>query len=412
MADYRRENVFGKRIFACFLIFSAYFCGCRCQYNKSDYEFSALATPDPCELCQGNYLTPAEAKAQLADFSSEYSNRQEWEKRAARIRKGILSGADLLYPPAKCPLKPVIRDRRVYSSYTVENVAFESLPGFYVTGNLYRPTAERDSYAAVLCPHGHFPEPNGGGRFRPDQQIRCATLARMGAIVFSWDMVGWGESTQCKHTDAGVLALQLWNSIRAVDFVSSLEGVDPKKIGITAASGGATQAILLGAVDPRVDVSVPVVMVSAHFFGGCDCESGLPIHKGPYHQTNNAEIAALFAPRPQLIISEGTDWTRYTPEVEFPYIRGVYKLYGASSAVANVHLPNEEHNYGRAKRIPAYKFLAKHLRLSLDDVTSNGSIDESLCTIEERQQMLVFNRRNPRPADGLKSCAQAVAMLD
>lgn len=347
------------------------------------------------ELCQGDYHSEEAAKLQLDDFSRKYSNLNEWKLRAKGIREGLLLGAGLLPPPKKCDLNPIIHSKRIYDGYTVENVAFESLPGFFVTGNLYRPVEGISPFAGILCPHGHFKNPNGEGRFRPDHQIRCATLARIGAVVLSYDMVGWGDSTQTTHDHPQVLALQLWSSIRAVDFLFSLDDVDPKRIGITGASGGGTQTFLLTAVDDRVAALVPVVMVSAHFFGGCDCESGMPIHKSRHHETNNAEIAALAAPRPQLIISCGEDWTKNTPEVEYPYIRNVYRLFGEEDLVKNVHLAEEGHDYGTSKRAAAYEFMAEYLDLS------HAKIDESGVMIEKQEIMRVFDPEHPRPDHAL-----------
>jgi hypothetical protein len=353
------------------------------------------------QLCQGNFQTEEQARAQLAGFAKTYSNLAEWKQRAENVRQGILRGMELSPLPEKCPLNPIIHSKRKYDGYSVENAAFESLPGVFVTGSLYRPLEGRRPFAAILCPHGHWASSEDYGRFRPDMQKRCATLARMGAVVFAYDMVGWGDWKEAgwKHSRPKVLKLQTWNSIQAVDFLLSLKDVDPKRIAVTGASGGGTQSFLLTAADDRIAVSVPVVMVSAHFFGGCNCESGMPIHKSADHETNNTDIAALAAPRPQLLISDGKDWTKNTPDVEFPYIRNVYKLFGAEDRIKNLHLPDEGHDYGLSKRLGAYEFLAKHLGLSLDKVTSSdGTIDESFVVIEKKEDLYVFNEDYPRPA--------------
>jgi len=371
------------------------------------------ASPEP-ELCQGYYLSEPAARHQLAEFARSYSTAAQWKARATCVREGILKGAGLLPPPRKCGLNPITHSRRDHDGYSVENVAFESLPGFFVTGSIYRPKLGKPPFPAVLCPHGHFTSPSGGGRFRPDMQLRCAMLARMGAIVFSYDMVGWGDSTQTTHDHPLVLALQLWNSIRCLDFLESQGEVDRRRIGITGASGGGTQSFLLAAVDDRVAVSVPVVMVSAHFFGGCNCESGLPIHRSLTHITNNAEIAALAAPRPQLLVSCGDDWTKNSPQVEFPYIQNVYRLLGAADKIENVHLAGEEHDYGPSKRAAAYKFLAKHLGLEISRVANANcyeGIDESGIVIEKPELLRVFDDRHPRPSHALKSDEEIAAAL-
>jgi len=365
-------------------------------------------------LCQGNYQTEAQAKAQLERFASMYANAEGWNVRAENIRLCILKGAELLPLPKRTPLQPIlppIEERRRRDGYSVENVAFESIPGFWVTGNLYRPLGRKPPHAGVLCPHGHFPPEGefGGGRFNPDFQIRCASLARMGAVVFAYDMVGWGESNQVKHKVPHALTLQLWNSMRAMDFLLSLKTdagktmVNPERIGVTGASGGGTQTFLLTAVDPRVTASAPVVMVSAHFFGGCVCESGLPIHKSRMHETNNVEIAALAAPRSMLLVSDGGDWTQNNPSVEFPYIRRVYELLGVKNRVRLVHLPGEKHDYGYSKRAAVYPFFAKVLKLDLSSLrNSKGGFDESACVVEKEDRMHVFGPDHPRPPGALE----------
>jgi len=362
-------------------------------------------------LRQGHFFTEDEGAKVLQTYANTYYNKASWEKRAQLIREGIWNGLKLSPDFERTELKPIIRERREYDGYTVENVAFESLPGFFVTGNIYRPLQKEKSYPAIISPHGHFQEEGASARTRKDMQARCASLARMGAIVFAYDMIGYGEAQQSSHKHPQALVLQTINSIRALDFLYSLVEVDTNRIGVTGASGGGTQTFLLSALDDRVDVSVPTVMVSAHFFGGCVCESGLPIHQSHSHETNNVEIAALAAPRPMLLISDGKDWTSNTPEVEFPYIQNIYSLYNKSDLVEYVHLENEGHDYGINKRKAAYRFFARHLKLNLNKVlNADGEISEDFLTIEPHQSMLVFDSNLNWPPHAVKG-DEAVSQL-
>jgi hypothetical protein len=361
-------------------------------------------------LRPGDYYTEAQGKAKLAEYAATWNDRAGWEKRAAAIRAGILRGAGLTTPPQRTPLNPIFRGERQHDGYSVENVAFESLPGFFVIGNLYRPLPRSagQKFPAILAAHGHWDRPASFARFRPDAQYLVATLARSGAVVLTYDMVGFGESTQHEHRTDITLALQLWNSTRALDFLQSLPEVNGDAIGMTGESGGGTQTFMLTAVDDRIKVSAPVVMVSAHFFGGCVCESGMPIHRSAEHDTNNVEIAALAAPRPLLLVSDGQDWTRNTPTVEFPYLQRVYGLYpDAAGLVQNVHLPDEGHDYGKSKRAAVYPFLAKHLKLTRGD----GAFDETKVTVEPREVKVVFDEAHPWPAHTVHDAEKIRAMI-
>jgi hypothetical protein len=368
------------------------------------FSLSYAKTEKPI-LCRGNYHTEAEAVLQLKRMSSTHSSLKDWKKRASAIRRQILVGSKLDPMPERTQLNPIVTNKRSYDGYTVENAAFEARPGFFVYGNLYRPLGQKGKSPGILCPHGHARGPSGG-RLRADQQNRCATLARMRAVVFSYDMVGFGDSGHLgwNHKHPQVLTLQTWSSIRAVDFLESLPYVDKDKIGVTGCSGGGTQTFLLAALDKRVAVSVPVVMVSAHFFGGCTCESGMPIHKTSKLETNNAEIAALAAPRPMKLISVGGDWTKNTPKVEYPYAQSVYKYFGALDQVENTHFPREKHGYEYVKRQAMYPFMVKHLGLNSKGVLDlkSGKYDETQNTIEEVETMRTFNALADMPKHALK----------
>ncbi|MBK8946243.1 MAG: acetylxylan esterase [Ignavibacteriae bacterium] len=360
--------------------------------------FIAINFAQQENLCVGNYWTEDEANLKMKEFLSQWNDLKSWEERADKIRKNIIDGMKLNQMPKIIGnFNPIIRDAKIMDGYIVENIAIESFPGFYITGNLYKPLNPKEKNAAILCPHGHTEEK----RFKDVVQYRCAVLAKMGAIVFAYDMIGYGESTQINHKNSIALVMQTFNSKRVLEYLLSRNDVDSNRIGMTGESGGGTQTFILTAIDKRIKVSVPVVQVSAHFFGGCVCESGMPIHKNENFQTNNVEIAALTAPRPLMLISDGMDWTRNTPRIEYPYIQKVYSLYNAEHKVENVHFPAERHDYGYSKRTAAYIFLAYHLKLNERAVDFDKTIDESFVKILPRKSLQVFNDENQRPSNAL-----------
>jgi hypothetical protein len=383
-------------------------------------------------LRQGEYYTEEQGKEELAKLESMYKNKAQWERRRKLLKKSILEGLDLAPLPDRTSLNAVIESKRIKDGYSVENVYFESIPGFYVCGNLYRPLDNSEKHPGILCPHGHSMGDtlSAYGRFHPDMQKRCATFARMGAVVFSYNMFAFGESIWQMDTSTVIerpvlenilehhrtplaLTLQTWNSMRAIDFLQSLTDVDPGKIASTGASGGGTQTFLLAALDDRVSVSIPVVMVSCYFFGGCDCESGLPIHESKDHFTNNAEIAAMFAPKPLLVISDGDDWTKNVPVVEYPFIKRTYSFYNAEDKVENVHFPEGKHDYNYEKRIPVYHFLAKHLGLNIQLVTGpQGEVDESKSFVENPEDLLLFSSSKPFPQNALRGIDEIRKSMD
>ncbi|WP_316810114.1 acetylxylan esterase [Pedobacter heparinus] len=353
--------------------------------------------------------------AHLDELLKSYPDAAAFDKRKRALRNCMLTALGINQQIKRTPLNPIIRAKVKMHGYTVQNVAFESIPGYFVCGTLYLPNDGPKPFPVILSPNGHFygagesMTGEGSGRYGKDVQYRCAALAKMGAIVFNYDMYSWGESavqtgSTSFHETGFSLAIQTWNSMRALDFLLSLPNADKSRVGVTGASGGGTQSFLLAALDDRISISVPVVMVSSSFYGGCPCESGLPIHDlCDGHKTNNTEIAALIAPKPLLVISDGTDWTRSVPGTDYPYLKKIYGFYGKGANIENVHLPNEGHDYGYSKRVPMYGFFAKKLGLNLNAVKNKaGKVDESGCRIQKHTEMQVFTPANAWPLTALK----------
>jgi dienelactone hydrolase len=329
---------------------------------------------------------------------------EAWQKRAEQLRRQVLVAAGLWPMPEKTPDHAVIHGRVDREGYTVEKVYFQSYPGHFVTGSLYRPKGRSGRLPAVLAPHGHW----ANGRFfdagpkeirwqlvrgeerfelagRYILQALCVQLARMGCVVFQYDMVGVADSRQLPHSpewqpkrDApgrwGLASpqaeawletnfgLQTYNSIRALDFVCGLPNVDPSRIGITGGSGGATQTFILCAVDPRPAVAFPAVMVSTEMQGGCNCENA------PYLRidTGNVEFAAIFAPKP-LGMTAADDWTHDMATKGFPELKQHYKLLGVEENVMLKPMLQFGHNYNYVSRAVIYSWFNKHLKLGLTD---------------------------------------------
>ena len=140
-----------------------------------------------------------------------YKTLAEWQQRSAFLRKQILSAAGLLPMPPKTPLHPQIFGRIENRNYSIEKVLLESMPGYYVGGNLYRPlaTPPAGGFPAVVSPHGHWQY----GRLEHSEHnsvpARCINLAQQGYVVFCYDMVGYNDTIQTPH-DFGSPAEQLW----------------------------------------------------------------------------------------------------------------------------------------------------------------------------------------------------------
>lgn len=329
-----------------------------------------------------------------------FKTRAEWETRAAHLRQQIQFAAGLLPMPEKQPLNAQVFGRLERKGYTVEKVLLETFPGFYLGGNLYRPLGRNGPFPAILSPHGHW----AYGRLENSNiasiPARCINLARQGYVVFAYDMIGYDDTIQMPHAATGkreqlwgfgLLGMQLWDSIRAVDFLETLPDVDRNRVGATGASGGATQILMLQAIDPRIKFSSPVNMISSIYQGGSPCENAPLLRIG----TNNMDIGALMAPRPMLMVSTTEDWTRNTPRIEFPAMQAMYRLYDKEPNVQTFEV-DAPHNYNRASREAVYRFFASKV-LGADpkspDFAEKGFTPEKLGDL-----LALFNRSEPKNA--------------
>jgi dienelactone hydrolase len=354
------------------------------------------------------------------------ADRDAWQARRQALREQLLVATGLWPMPQRGPVDAVIHGKIERNEYTIEKVFFASYPGHYVSGNLYRPKGKTGKLPAVLSPHGHWrhgrftdeltDRGKQGESYIQDQikqgaeqtaegaryplQARCAQLARMGCIVFHYDMVGYADSTQIGHragfTDAAAelrlqsfMGLQTFNSIRALDFLVSLPDVDPRRVGVTGASGGGTQTFILCGIDDRPVAAFPAVMVSTAMQGGCICENCSYLRQN----TGNVELAALFAPKP-LGMTGAKDWTIDIETKGLPELKALYRLYGAEDRVMAKCFPQFGHNYNQVSREVMYNWFNKHLQLGLPE-----PVLERPFTPVPPKELSVYDEGHPRPQD-------------
>ena len=358
----------------------------------------------------------------------------EWEERKQWVRRQILVSQGLWPMPSKTPLNAVIHSRIEREGYSVEKVYFESVPGFYVTGNLYRPLNPKGKVPAVMFAHGHWKdarlsidEPGkvrqeiaiGAERFenggRSVFQSLCVQLARMGCVVWQWDMLSDSDSIQFDdqvvHRFAkqrpemntlenwglysapaeshlqSIMGLQTLNAVRGLDFLLTLPEVDPERTAITGASGGGTQTMLLAAIDDRIKLSFPCVMVSTSMQGGCTCENSSLLRIN----TGNIEFAGLFAPKPQGM-NTADDWTRELSTKGFPDLQALYELHGKKDNVFLLRGEHFKHNYNAVTRSAFYTFVNKHFKLGLEAPVIERDFEPL-----GHGQLTVWNAEHPAP---------------
>ena len=320
-----------------------------------------------------------EGRLMLDYLSTLYSNKAEWEARRDSLRREVRQRLELDAFLDSCTLKPLLSKVRKHDGYTTQNICIELTPGQHLFGTIYAST-KKGKHALIVCPDGHWPY-----RYRKDEQQRLGTLARMGAVCVDFDLYGWGESekevgAEAHHTSRAHVYQAACGYVLLDYMLKNRKDIDPTRIGVCGGSGGGTHTVLLSLLDERVTASAPVVHLASHFDGGCPCESGKPVQLSA-GGTCEAELAAVMAPKPMLIVSDGGDWTSSVPTLEFPYLQRIYGFYDAKENVRNVHLPNERHDFNKNKRQAVYDFFIDIFGLD------RSMLDESKVTIEPDNEL-------------------------
>ena len=327
-----------------------------------------------------------EGRQMLDYLAAKYHNVQEWEVRRAILKKEVRERLEIDAFLDSCvkDAKPILSKVRKHDGYTTQNICIELTPGQHLFGTIYA-SQKKGLKPLIICPDGHWPS-----RYRDDEQQRLATLARMGAVCVDFDLYGYGQSAAevGNHRTARAHIFQAACGLKLLDYMlSNRKDIDPKRVAANGGSGGGTHTVLLALLDNRITASAPVVHVASHFDGGCPCESGMPVQLAG-GGTCEAELAAIIAPRPLLLVSDGGDWTSSNPELEYPFIQRIFGFYDAKDQVRNIHLPDERHDFGPNKRQAVYVFFADIFALD------RSMIDEGKVTIEPEEIMKTINRLN------------------
>ena len=330
----------------------------------------------PPPAAEGPQITPYLLYQTARAWSQDDLRRERWSRIKSEtdllrlrveLRKSVLEMIGGL-PEEKTDLHATIAGTISASGFHIEKLIYQSLPGFYVTALLYVPENGDKLHPAILVPAGH--SPNGKAHY----QDLCQRLALRGYLVISWDPVGQGERSQfwdsnekrsrynliCgEHAVAGNLAYlaganlarwEIWDGMRAVDYLLTRSDVDGRRISITGTSGGGFQAALLGALDERIKVVIPSCYITAlpmrvenRIFADPDSDPEQDLFGLISKGVDNAGILLLMYPRPVMIATASLDF--------FP-VGGAYKSYSEVSAFYG--------RFGHADRIEIVESYNRH----------------------------------------------------
>jgi hypothetical protein len=339
----------------------------------------------------------------------------DWKARRSLYRKQLFEMLGLDPLPKKTDLKPVVTGKVEHEEFIVENIHYQSMPGLYVTANLYIPKDIEEPAPAILyvCGHGPTKKNNISYGNKVSYQRHAAWFARHGYVCLIIDTLQMGEIEGIHHgtyrydmwwwnsrgyTSAGVEA---WNCIRSLDYLQSRKEVDGDRIGVTGRSGGGAYSWWISALDDRIKAAVPVAgitdlqnhVVDGCVEGHCDCMYVVNTYRWDYPL-----VAALVAPRPLLISNSDKDTIFPLDGVIRVHkkVREIYRLYGAGDKLG-LQITEGPHRDTQELRVHAFVWFNRFLK------GENPLIDKPAIPFFEPEQLKVFDEL---PADQINTKIQ------
>ncbi len=370
------------------------------------------AEPPNADVRIHEYLT-AETNRLSDQFMDGAQTRAAWDAKRPQLQRELHEMLGLWPLPAKSPLKATITGTHTAGAVTIEKLYFQSIPGLYVTGNLYKPTANAKKLPTILYVCGHSNQGRDGNKAA--YQNHGLWFANNGYICLTIDTLQLGEVAGKHHgtynlnrfwwqnrgyTPAGV---ECWNGIRAIDYLCSRPDVDAEKIGVTGISGGGATTCWIAATDDRVKVAVPVSGMSdlesyvSHRVvnGHCDCMFPINTYRWDW-----PTILAMFAPKPLLFANSDADpiFPMDGNRRVIAKLRTAYAMLGAKDAV-DEYVSVGGHAYRPDLRLAIFRFFDKHLKGNMGPVA-----DFEYPTIPGAS-LRVFPKDDDLPKDAINASA-------
>jgi dienelactone hydrolase len=335
--------------------------------------------------------------AAMRDGDTPPGSLAEWETRRGHLRARLMRSWGS-FPAESCPLEPQLLGELSRDGYRVEKRVIQPREGIHMTANVYVP-AGKGPFPAVLCVHGHW----RGAKQDPTVQARCVGLVKLGFLVLCVDAFGAGERGIEKplgeyHGEMvgatlwpvglPLSGLQVYENMRAIDYLQSRPDVDPERLGVTGASGGGNQSMYVGAMDDRLRSVVPVCSVGTYqaYLGAacCLCE----VVPGALAYTEEWGVLGLVAPRGLMVINATRDAFQFSVEEARKSIskaEAIYRLHNEPARIRHA-IFESPHDYNQAMREAMYGWMT----LQLKEEGTGEPIDEPPLELEEPETLRCY----------------------